>query len=152
VARATSARSSRSDRRFPTREALIDGLIERELEEARAMISAASLHAPSESALRELCAELIALGARYAFPMAHARLSGTDAVAAGLEEFLTRCQHAGVLRDDIPARWLAHTLGTLGLAVVEARRDMDLDEAGAADLLVLTFLDGARAPHRSRRR
>jgi AcrR family transcriptional regulator len=152
IAAASDVHRTTIYRRFPTREALIDGLIERELHEARAMVSAASRLPPSEPALHELCAEVVALGARYAFLMAHHRPSGTDTIATGVVELLARYQQAGVLRDDVPARWLGHAFGALAVAVVEARWDMDLDDDGAADLLARSFLEGARAPDRSRGR
>src|ERR1700757_990740 len=75
IAAASDVHRTTIYRRFPTREALIEALLERELEESRSMTKTAGQVTPSESALRELCADAIALAARYGFIAAHLRPS-----------------------------------------------------------------------------
>lgn len=52
-------------------------------------------------------------------------------------------QRAGVLRSDVPARWLSHVVYGVMVAVREALRDGDVAPRAAGDLAVAAFLDGA---------
>jgi AcrR family transcriptional regulator len=150
IAAASDVHRTTIYRRFPTREALLASLLRRELEESRTAISATAAAAPSESALRQLCGEVITIARRYAFLLDHYRPSEIDTAAAGLYvKLLAQYQDAGMLREDLPARWLAGLFGALIVAVIEAHNYMDLDDAGAADLLSQTFLGTARTPRRT---
>jgi AcrR family transcriptional regulator len=150
IAAASQVHRTTIYRRFPTREALLASLLRRELDESRTAISATAAVTPSESALRELCAEVITIARRYAFLLDGYRPSEIDTAAAGLYvTLLAQYQDAGMLRQDLPARWLAGLFGALIVAVVEAHNYMDLDDAGAAELLSQTFLGAARTPQRT---
>ncbi|KRC46257.1 MULTISPECIES: TetR/AcrR family transcriptional regulator [unclassified Nocardioides] len=54
-------------------------------------------------------------------------------------------QAAGVLRADVPARWLGHTVYGLLVAVRDALVAGDVARRDAADLVLSTFLDGGVA-------
>src|SRR5690349_14535570 len=54
IAAASDVHRTTIYRRFPTREALMDALIDRELEQARTVVGAFAGVTPSEAALREL--------------------------------------------------------------------------------------------------
>jgi hypothetical protein len=110
---------------------------------------------PSEAAVRELCLAVIAIGARYAFVLAHFRPTEIGAAAAesGAAELFAAYQRAGVLRSDLPALWIANVFTALAVVVLEAHRRKDVDDADAAALLANTFLDGTRvAPDGGRAR
>jgi AcrR family transcriptional regulator len=150
IAAASEVHRTTIYRRFPTRDALLAGLLRREFDESRTAISATAAVTPSESALRELCGEVIIIARRYAFLLDHYRPSEIDTAAAGLYvKLFAQYQEAGMLREDLPARWLAGLFGALIVAVIEAHNYMDLDNAAAADLLSQTFLDAARTPRRT---
>jgi AcrR family transcriptional regulator len=152
IAAASDVHRTTIYRRFPTREALIDSLLRRELEDAKLMVSGTGRAAPSESALRDVCAGAIAITSQYAFLLDHTRPRQLDAASARLyAKLLAHYQDAGILREDRPARWLAGLFGAMIVAVVEARHYMGLDDAEAADLLAQTFLDAARTTGADRR-
>ena len=54
-------------------------------------------------------------------------------------------QRAGILRADVPPRWLSHVVYGVMVAVREARRAGDADARTAGDLAVATFLNGVSA-------
>jgi hypothetical protein len=59
--------------------------------------------------------------------------------------FFRAAQQAGVVRRDVPAVWLSHTTYGLLIASREALQAGDVAAKGLADLVVSTFLEGARA-------
>lgn len=59
--------------------------------------------------------------------------------------FLATAQEVGVLRRDLPARWIGHTLYGLSVAARDALRNGDVARRDLDALVRTTFLDGASA-------
>jgi AcrR family transcriptional regulator len=145
VAAASGVHRSTVYRRFPTRETLVQALLERALAEMSDVVGAIAAGEPTEAKLRTFCVELMAIGERYAFLQAHYRIADLGPDPVGLVRVMRRYQRAGVLRTDLGAAWLARAFTAVGAAVFE---DAELSVArpgDAGDVLARTFLDGARS-------
>ncbi|MGK5554408.1 TetR/AcrR family transcriptional regulator [Actinomadura kijaniata] len=59
--------------------------------------------------------------------------------------FYTACQRAGVLRADLPPRWVSNVVYGLTIAVRESLRHGDVARRDIGELLIGTFLSGAGA-------
>jgi AcrR family transcriptional regulator len=145
VATASGVHRSTVYRRFPSRDELVQALLERALEEVSALVAAATRAPPDEDNVRRLCAQLTRVAERYAFLIAHYRAADLGPDPVGLTKLIRRHQRAGVLRDDLPASWLASAFTALGVALFEDPELARLRGEQAAERLAGTFLDGARA-------
>lgn len=142
VAGASGVHRSTVYRRFPTREALIDALIERALAELRLIVGGAGRGELDEVRFRRFCHEALAAGERYAFLAAHLRIGEPGPDPVGLVQVMRRYQRAGVVRIDRPATWLAASFTALGAALFGDWATWTETPSGAARLLADTFLDG----------
>jgi AcrR family transcriptional regulator len=146
VAVASGVHRSTVYRRFPTRDELVQALLERALREVSAIVGTAAAGEPDERKLRAMCTELTRVGERYAFLTTHYRIADLGPDPVGLGRVMRRYQRAGVLRDDLPAMWLASTFMAIGAALFEGAASGRPSPETGAELLATTFLDGARKP------
>lgn len=70
-------------------------------------------------------------------------LARSDALVDRETTLYTAAQRAGVLRDDVPPRWLGHAVYGLLVAAREAVRDGDVARRDLDAMVMSTFLDGA---------
>jgi TetR/AcrR family transcriptional regulator, mexCD-oprJ operon repressor len=147
VARATVYRY------FPTRQALLDRLMEIATADARTRLSAARVDAVRpEEGLRRAVGALLDVG-DYFVVLARERLVAdshgfTAGIGGPLRRVVEQAQAAGGLRRDIPSSWLVEFLVRLVTTVVAASPTMGRDDM--VELVVSLFFDGAR--HRPARR
>jgi TetR/AcrR family transcriptional regulator, mexCD-oprJ operon repressor len=142
VARATVYRY------FPTRQALLDRLLEIATTDARTRLSAARVHAVRpEEALRRAVGALLDVG-DYFVVLARERMVAdshgfTSGIGDPLRRVVEQAQAAGGVRRDIPSSWLVEFLVRLVTTVVAASPTMGRDDM--VDLVVSLFFDGARS-------
>lgn len=145
------------NRHFDTRQALIEELAERGLVRwEQAQVAAGILTAESREAVHSA---MIALFRRYVVDAHEFGFLLTDNIveqvphlAARTDQlidreatFFARAQAVGLLRRDLPARWLAHSAYGVIVAAREARRAGDVAVRGLDDLVITTFLQGVGA-------
>jgi TetR/AcrR family transcriptional regulator, mexCD-oprJ operon repressor len=141
VARATVYRY------FPTRQALLDRLLDIATADARTRLSAARVDAVRpEEALRRAVGALLDVGDYFVVlarerPVADSH-GFTSGVGAPLRRVVEQAQATGGLRRDIPSSWLVEFLVSLVITVVAASPTMGRDDM--VDLVVSLFFDGAR--------
>jgi TetR/AcrR family transcriptional repressor of mexCD-oprJ operon len=141
VARATVYRY------FPTRQALLDQLLEIAKDDARARLSAARIDAVRpEEALRRAVGALLD-GGDYFVVLARERPNAdseelTWGIGSTLRRVVDQAQATGGLRRDIPSSWLVEFLLRLVTTVVGASPTMGRDDM--VELVVSLFFDGAR--------
>jgi AcrR family transcriptional regulator len=141
VARATVYRY------FPTRQALLDRLLEIATADARARLSAARVDAVRpEEALRRAVGALLD-GGDYFVVLARERVVAdshgfTSGIGAPLRRVVEQAQATGGLRRDLPSSWLVEVLVSLVTTVVAASPTMGRDDM--VELVVSLFFDGAR--------
>ena len=141
VARATVYRY------FPTRQALLDRLLEIATADARMRLSAARVDAVRpEEALRRAVGALLDVG-DYFVVLARERLVAdsdefTSGVGGPLRRVVEQAQATGGVRRDIPSSWLVEFLVRLVTTVVAASPTMGRDDM--VELVVSLFFDGAR--------
>jgi TetR/AcrR family transcriptional repressor of mexCD-oprJ operon len=142
VARATVYRY------FPTRQALLDRLLEIATTDARTRLSAARVDAVRpEEALRRAVGALLDVG-DYFVVLARERMVAdshgfTSGIGDPLRRVVEQAQAAGGVRRDIPSSWLVEFLVRLVTTVVAASPTMGRDDM--VDLVVSLFFDGARS-------
>ena len=147
VARATVYRY------FPTRQALLDRLLEVATADARARLSAARIDAVGpEEGLRRAVGALLDVG-DYFVVIARERLAAdshefTSGIGRPLRRVVEQAQATGGLRRDVPSSWLVDVLVNLVITVVAASPRKGRDDM--VELVVSLFFDGAR--HRPTRR
>jgi AcrR family transcriptional regulator len=145
VAAACGLHRSTVYRRFPTREVLVQELLERGLGEVSALVRSASDGAPDADKLAQMCREMVSLGERYTFLLRHFRVADLGPDPVGLNKLMRRYQRAGIVRADVSAAWLASVFIAVGMALFDRPDAAEQTEADAAELFLSTFLDGARA-------
>ncbi|MFT4171855.1 MAG: TetR/AcrR family transcriptional regulator [Rhodocyclaceae bacterium] len=141
----------------PTRDGIIDLMMERAVRHIQDALDEARLHEPPfAEALQRLtdnvmrgqefymfwsCALWIDLkeDARATEPQGYVSSFFSDA----LEAFFLRGQRAGVFRIDMPARWLAKSYDFLLFAAIESAQRGEVATVGRAALVQKLFLDGA---------
>ena len=140
VARATIYRY------FPNREALVDAVAANALEDVSARLAASRIaDVPATEGIVRAVRAIVEVG--DALVVARTRLRADpeafeEAVGAPLTAMFERGQADGIVRDDVPARWLAEALIGLATAGVGASPALGRDDMIAATSSV--FLDGAR--------
>ena len=141
VARATVYRY------FPTRQALLERLLEIATADARARLGAARVDAiRPEEGVRRAVGALLDVG-DYFVVLARERLVAdshgfTSAIGGPLRRVVDQAQAMGGLRRDIPSSWLVEFLVSLVITVVAASPTMGRDDM--VDLVASMFFDGAR--------
>jgi AcrR family transcriptional regulator len=147
LAAATEIHRSTIYRRYPTREALIDALLESARQEAVRIVSTASGQPPDRQVLHQLCQELMAHGSQYAFlANYHYRDSDLGDDPFQLHDVFARYQEAGVLRADLSPAWLASAFETLAVELIGNKRGIATSPRHAGELLYETFVIGAAGP------
>lgn len=145
IAEASGVHRSTIYRRFPTRGELVQALLGRALIEVSALVHEASEGPPDTEKLRRMCSEMMVLGERYRFLLVHYRLADLGSDPAGLTKLMRRYQRAGALRADFSAAWLASAFIAIAMALFDGHEVAVRSPDSAAELLLSTFLDGARA-------
>jgi AcrR family transcriptional regulator len=144
VAIASGVHRSTVYRRFPTRDDLVQAILERALGEVTGLVQTANAGPPEQDKLKWLCTQLVALSGRYGFLLAHVRLADLGPDPIGMVRLLRRYQRAGVLRSDMPADWLASVFTAIGAALLDHNeRTRPADDA--AQRFLTTFLHGTQA-------
>ncbi|AQZ70072.1 Transcriptional regulator, TetR family [[Actinomadura] parvosata subsp. kistnae] len=151
-------------RHFSSRDDLMLALAHRahdqweDLQTSSGMVAATASQdrAALERALKALLEGLIEVADEYGFGLTDDRLATHPELkrrADELEErevvFYAAAQRAGLLRADLPARWISNTVFGLLVAVRESLRNGDVARRDVARLLLDTFLHGA-APEKER--
>ena len=133
-------------RHFPSRQALLDRLAERAVQDASDRLVAARLdEVPPRDAVKRAIRALVEAG-DYVTVLAGARAgSDTDglaeAMATPLVRMIQRGQSDGSLRPDLPADWIADSLVGIVLAILSSPRKQGRENT--VDSVVALFLDGA---------
>lgn len=133
---------TRSLDRWATRldEADVEGVVERgEADEVR-------------RALREVISGFVADSDDFGFALTDQFIAGEPELQVRTDELFERevalyaaAQRAGVLRDDVSARWLGHAVYGLLVAARDALRHGDVPHRGLDDLVIDTFLEGGQS-------
>jgi TetR/AcrR family transcriptional repressor of mexCD-oprJ operon len=133
-------------RYFPTRQALLDELARRAVEDAAERLSAARIDelAP-EQALPRVVRALVEVGDPF-LVIARERMRPDLAeferrLAQPVRRLMERAQEARVLRNDVPSSWLAEALFALVVGTVAAKPSRGREDTVAA--IASLFLDGA---------
>ncbi|MFC9976898.1 TetR/AcrR family transcriptional regulator [Spirillospora sp. NPDC127200] len=147
-------------RHYASREALLRVLGERatarweQSQDAAGIDGAAASGDPARlrEALHTMLAAFVTDADEYGFALTDHFLAGLpDLVswADRLEErevaFYAACQAAGVLRADLPPRWVSNAVYGFMIAVRESLRNGDVARRDIEKLLITTFLSGAGA-------
>ncbi|WP_139981132.1 TetR/AcrR family transcriptional regulator [Nocardioides litoris] len=105
-----------------------------------------------EACLRELMGRYLADSDDFGFALTDAVLTSapdllarSDRLAEREVALLAAAQEVGVLRDDLPARWLGHAVYGLLVAARDAVREGDVPRRDLDDLVLTTFLKGTSA-------
>ena len=138
-------------RHFANREQLVREIHDRALRDARdAVLSSHPEEGSALEALERSIRAILVVGDRYRLvrqipPGDKELMARAEEVGAPLVAMIERGQRSGELRKDLPARWIAASLGALVQAVTRAMIDGGVRERAAAGLVVATLLDGTRA-------
>jgi TetR/AcrR family transcriptional regulator, mexCD-oprJ operon repressor len=142
VARATLYRY------FSSRQALVEELADVAIGAAGARLASARIDevAPEEAIVRAVRA-LVDVGAPF-LVVARERVRPDPQqfehnLTDPLRRMVERAQRDGVLREDLPAAWLAESLVGLLVNILSARPDLDREDV--VETVTSLFLDGARA-------
>jgi AcrR family transcriptional regulator len=148
-------------RHFATREALLTELGTRSLDRWEERLDAGDMEAVAASGdaaairalLRELVAGYVEDSDDFGFALTdHVILTDAELIArtarlADRETVLFEAgQAAGVLRPDVPARWLGHAVYGLLVAGREAVRIGDVARRDVPQIVLSSFLTGVAAP------
>ncbi len=141
-------------RRFPTRQALTDAVAQHAVDEANRIVTACGIDdRPSPEVFDRLAVEVLPLALTYALLWAEPPITDRTPLEAEVhrlddrfERFAVRAQADGHLRPDVPARWVAYSLGSQALALWWAVRAGFVGPREAERLFTATTLDGLRGP------
>ncbi|ADB35208.1 transcriptional regulator, TetR family [Kribbella flavida DSM 17836] len=148
------------NRHFASRDALLREIGERSLDHwdrsqrESGMAEAAESGDPEaiRDCLRELTRWFVENAEEFAYALANNRLEAmpelverADVLADREVEFYAAAQRAGVLRSDVPARWIEHTIYGLMIAAREGLRRGDVARRDLEGLVLSTFLTGTGA-------
>ncbi|WP_028474053.1 TetR/AcrR family transcriptional regulator [Nocardioides alkalitolerans] len=160
IAEAAGVSRATVHRHFDSREALVRELCDRSLDRWEESQVAAGIVAATTAQDAELCrAALDRLISAYVDDAEDFGFALTDCfidVDPDLRSrtetlfeldiaFLVTAQEQGVVRRDLPARWLGHTLYGLSVAARDALRNGDVARRDLDAMVRTTFLDGASA-------
>lgn len=147
-------------RHFASRDALLHELGSRSHDRWEQSLDAADVDGAAasgdaariEACLRDLLARYLADADDFGFALTDGYLASApdliermDGLAEREVALLSAAQSAGVLRDDVPARWLTHAVYGLLVAAREAVRDGDVARRDLDELVLTTFLKGSSA-------
>jgi AcrR family transcriptional regulator len=147
-------------RHFASREDLLHELGTRSLDRWEASLDAADVAGAAASGdpervlgcLRDLLARFLADSDDFGFALTDGYLTSADDLLARSDRLLERevtlyaaAQATGVLRDDVPPRWLGHAVYGLLVAAREAVRGGDVARRDLDTLVLSTFLAGAQS-------
>ncbi len=138
-------------RHFASREHLVRAILERALQDARdAVLSSRPQEGTAREALDRAVQSLLKVADRYRLVRAIAPHDAqmrqrAEEVGAPLTAIFERGQREGEFRSDLPARWMASTLGAQLQAVTVALIDGEVRERDAPQLLITTLIDGVAA-------
>jgi TetR/AcrR family transcriptional regulator, mexCD-oprJ operon repressor len=143
-------------RYFPSRDALLDALVENAIGEIRDRIAGAELEkVPVQEGVARLARALVTAGSKYLALMPHGAFGHQRQHTKGEDERLVvepllalirRGIAEGILRDDLPAETLLEMFGRLNLAAIDrvTRDHIGVEQASAE--VTSVFLHGALAP------
>ena len=147
-------------RHFASRDELLHELGTRSLDRWEQSMDAASTVEVAESGdaaridacLRDLLGRYLADSDDFGFALTDSYLTSapdlvrrSDQLAEREVQLLAAAQSAGVLRDDVPARWLTHAVYGLLVAARESVREGDVARRDLDALVLTTFLKGVSA-------
>ena len=105
-----------------------------------------------ERALRDLLEAFVEDADDFGFSLTDSFIAGEPEMVERTERLFARevslyaaAQQAGVLRDDVPARWLGHASYGLLVAAREAIRAGDVPRRDVAELVITTYLRGGKS-------
>jgi TetR/AcrR family transcriptional regulator, mexCD-oprJ operon repressor len=133
-------------RHFPSREALLERLLERTGETAAERLDAERIDAvPVEDAIRRTIRVLVDLGNQVVLlnNVWHRRPGGSRVVVSRVCGLIERGQKTGVIRAEVPAEWLADALVGSVAAVMASQIRHGREDT--VDHLTRVFLHGAAA-------
>ncbi|MDT9595385.1 TetR/AcrR family transcriptional regulator [Nocardioides zeae] len=160
IAEAAGISRATLHRHFAKREALVRELGERSLDRWERTQDEAGIDAAGASGDAErirdcataMLTQLVADADEFGFTLVDeflctepALLERTDRLFDREVAFWAAAQDAGVLRRDVPARWIGHAAYGLLVASRDAIRSGDVAPRDLAPLVLSTFLDGASA-------
>ncbi|MFW6772821.1 TetR/AcrR family transcriptional regulator [Nocardioides sp. CPCC 205120] len=158
IAEAAGVSRATLHRHFDSREALVREIGDRSLDrweqtQEETGVTAAGRSGDPErirTCLTALLTQLVADADEFGFTLVDEFLYALPDVAARADALFDRevalwaaAQDAGVLRRDVPARWVGHAVYGLLVASREATRAGDVAPRDLAPLVLTTFLDGA---------
>ncbi len=147
-------------RHFASRDDLLHELGTRSLDRWESSLDAADVGGaaaagdPEQIAacLRDLLARFLDDSDDFGFALTDSYLTSADDLLARSDELVERevelyaaAQAAGVLRGDVPARWLSHAVYGLLVAAREAVRSGDVARRDLDAMVLSTFFDGGGA-------
>lgn len=147
-------------RHFASREDLLHELGTRSMDRWEQSLDAADAAGAADSAdaarieacLRDLLSRFLADSDEFGFALTDGYLTSAPDLLARSDRLVERevvlyvaAQSTGVLRDDVPARWLGHAVYGLLVAAREAVRDGDIARRDLDTLVLSTFLTGAQS-------
>ncbi|MBJ7262774.1 MAG: TetR/AcrR family transcriptional regulator [Burkholderiaceae bacterium] len=138
----------------PTREGIIEMLLERATKHLQDALSNAVLHRPPyPDALMRLTTNVIQGRNFYMFWNAAHWVQMLDAkgdtpdvpsfYGEALEDFFLKGQRAGAFRIDMPAKWLTKAYDYMLFAAVESAERGEIATVGMAPMVIKMFLEGA---------
>lgn len=158
IARAAGISKATLYRLSPTREGLVELLLERAREHLQNALAQADLSRPPfRDALRRLTENVMTAREFYLFWSSTQWMSmldsepgkGDDAVPSfygeSLEEFFLKGQQAGVFRIDMSAKWLTTAYDYLLYAAMDSAQRGEIATVGIAAMVERTFLQGVTA-------
>nr|WP_228566660.1 TetR/AcrR family transcriptional regulator [Nocardia sp. SYP-A9097] len=151
IAQAAGVSRTTLTRLFPTRETLMTALSEQVYAAASAALDAAELgDTPFETALTALTTRFLPLAQFWGVLSVEPHLlrqpeytTRADDLIHRLDEFFARGQRAGILRAELPPRWLSFTLFGLSETAWYLVLDEQMGARQAPEFLVSMMLSGA---------
>lgn len=160
VAAAAGVGRATVHRHFATREELLHeigvGSLDRWEESLEAVGAAAATDSEDagqvRAALEAMLARFVVDAQDFAIALTDTNIVAAPALRERCEQIFVRevalyaaGQRTGVLRSDVPARWLGHTVYGLLVAMRDALIEGDIARRDAVDLITTTFFEGSAA-------
>lgn len=164
VAEAAGVSRATLHRHFTSREDLLEAMGTRALDAWEAVQQAVHLRETAtgdaetvERTLRDLLAGLVEVADEHGFALTDYILEEHPGLQARCDELeaheidlITAAQRLGVLRADLPARWVSNTVYGVLVTVRESLRRGDIARRDASRLAVETFMHGTGGHHDAR--